>query len=185
MQARFVHDGKAIDYTPVSDVAAGQVVVIGSLLAIAKIDIPAGRTGALHTVGVYDIAKGAVEISAGGKVFWDADGDPVDGVEGSGAAKAAAVGGNIFAGFALAPATEEDKTVRVLLIGSDDLGDIPVAAAVASPGALTYVVPSGGSTIDTEGRASLAQVAVDTAAIRTQLIAALTALKNAGLMASA
>lgn len=38
-QATFVHDGRAIDYTPGGDVAAGDVVVQGELVGIAKTPI--------------------------------------------------------------------------------------------------------------------------------------------------
>ena len=38
MTARFIHDGSSIDYTPGANVTAGDVVVQGNLLAIAKLD---------------------------------------------------------------------------------------------------------------------------------------------------
>lgn len=39
----------------------------------------------------------------------------------------------------------------------------------ASAASKTYVAPSGGATIDTQGRASLAQLAADLADLRTKL----------------
>jgi len=72
-QADFVHDGEAIDYTPGSDVAAGQVVVQGDLVGVAKRDIPANKPGALSVEGVFDVAKQpGLPFAAGDLVFWDA-----------------------------------------------------------------------------------------------------------------
>jgi predicted RecA/RadA family phage recombinase len=71
MQARFKHDGKAIDFFPTVDVAAGSVIIQGSLVGITKLDIPAGRLGALHVTGVYEVVKSNVAIPLGSKVYWD------------------------------------------------------------------------------------------------------------------
>jgi predicted RecA/RadA family phage recombinase len=71
MQARFLHDGKAIDYFPATDILAGSVVIIGELIGVAKMDIVAGHLGAVHVSGVYDVTKGATEIPLGSKVYWD------------------------------------------------------------------------------------------------------------------
>ena len=53
MIARFVQDGKAIDYRPSEAVAAGDVVVQGTLIGIARLDIAANTLGSLVVVGVY------------------------------------------------------------------------------------------------------------------------------------
>ena len=71
MKARFKHDGKAIDFFPVTDVPAGSVIVQGSLVGITKHDIPANRLGALHVTGVYEVVKANVAIPLGSKVYWD------------------------------------------------------------------------------------------------------------------
>ena len=71
MQARFIHDGKAVDFFPETDIPAGTVIVEGDLVGVTKVDIPAGRLGALHVVGVYDIAKNDTAISLGSNVYWD------------------------------------------------------------------------------------------------------------------
>ena len=55
--AQFIHNGDSIDYTPGAAVAAGDVVVQGDLIAIAKLDIAVGQRGALATVGVFDVPK--------------------------------------------------------------------------------------------------------------------------------
>ncbi|HBT76706.1 MAG TPA: hypothetical protein DEB39_07225, partial [Planctomycetaceae bacterium] len=72
MQARFIHDGKSVDFFPAADVAAGTVIVEGDLVGVTKLDIPAGRLGALAVVGVFDIAKNDAAITLGAKIYWDA-----------------------------------------------------------------------------------------------------------------
>ena len=110
--ARFIHDGNSIDHTPApgSDVTAGDVVVQGDLLGIAKLDIAAGTLGALAVTGVFDVPKatGAGEaITAGTKVYWDA-GNSV-------ATTDTAEGANKYLGKTVAAASDDDATVRVRL----------------------------------------------------------------------
>ena len=57
MQAIFRQPGNSIDYTPSTAVSAGDVVVQGTLVAIARADIAANALGALATAGVFDGAK--------------------------------------------------------------------------------------------------------------------------------
>lgn len=73
--ARFIHDGKSIDYTPSAAVTAGDVVVLQDLIGIAKVDIEANRLGALAVEGVFEMAKASgseTAILAGTKVYWNA-----------------------------------------------------------------------------------------------------------------
>ena len=59
MDARYVQRGDAIDYTPMNDVAAGDIVVLANkLIGVAKLDIKAGELSALALTGVYEVAKG-------------------------------------------------------------------------------------------------------------------------------
>ncbi|HID74473.1 MAG TPA: DUF2190 family protein [Planctomycetaceae bacterium] len=77
-QATFRHGNPLmVDYTPASDVSAGDVVVVGAVPHVAHLDIEANRLGALAAGGgVYDVtAKEA--LSAGDKVYWDADNNKV------------------------------------------------------------------------------------------------------------
>ena len=69
-QARFVHGSpRMVDHRPETDVAAGEVVLVGDTPHVAHLDIPAGKLGALGAGdGVYElIATGA--IAAGKKVY--------------------------------------------------------------------------------------------------------------------
>ena len=103
MQARFIHDGKAVDFFPATDVAAGTVIVTGDLVGVTKLDIQAGRLGALAVVGVFDVEKANAAISLGAKVYWDAT------------AKQAVTTatGNKLLGICVQEATAEDSVVRV------------------------------------------------------------------------
>jgi len=113
-QAIFVHDGDTIDYTPGSNVTAGDVVVQGDLVGVAKLDIASEALGALAVEGVFDIAKVTGAIAAGAKLYWDADGNPLGGTAGTGAATTTAAG-NSYMGQVVKAAAETDTVVRVRL----------------------------------------------------------------------
>ena len=110
MTAFFVQDGNSIDYTPSVDVAAGDVVIQGDLVGVAKLDIKAGTLGALAVTGVFDFPKAegsGTAISAGATVYWDvADAEAKEDSES---------GANKLLGKAVKDAADDDATVRVLL----------------------------------------------------------------------
>jgi predicted RecA/RadA family phage recombinase len=135
-QAAFVQAGENIDYTPVSAVAAGQVVVQGSMIGVAKTPIAAGALGALAVKGVFDVVKANEQQALGAALYWDADGDPYGGTAGTGCATTTA-GGNTFIGFAQAAAGATDETVRVLWSGPVALTNTvhnALTAELADPG---------------------------------------------------
>jgi len=70
-KATFVQQGASIDYTPSVAVSAGDIVDLGDLVGIAKVDIAANVLGALAIDGVFDVVKSG----STGPVF--AKGDPV------------------------------------------------------------------------------------------------------------
>jgi len=108
--AQFIHDGKAIDYTPGSAVSAGDVVVQGELVGVAKLDIAASALGALAVAGVFDFPKAtgaSTAITAGAKVYWDV-GDTEAKEDDESAA-------NKLIGKAVKAAADADATVRVRL----------------------------------------------------------------------
>ena len=71
-QATFYHGSpRMVDYTPGSNVTAGDVIVQGSVPMIAHRSITANRKGALAGGGgVYDCDCNAA-IAAGDAVWWD------------------------------------------------------------------------------------------------------------------
>jgi len=136
MQATFIQEGHAIDHTPAQAVAAGQVVVQGSLIGVAKTPIAANQLGAIAVRGIFDVVKANEQISLGAAVYWDADGDPYGGTAGTGALTTTA-GGNIFVGFAMAAAEATDPTIRVVWSGPLAVTNTvhnALTAAIADPG---------------------------------------------------
>lgn len=108
MNARYVQRGDAIDYTPMEDVAAGDIVVLaGKLVGVAKLDIKAEELGALALTGVYEVAKASgVAFAAGMEVGWDPS---------SRKAVAAGAIGTVKIGHAIALTGASDPTVLVRL----------------------------------------------------------------------
>lgn len=109
--AQFIHDGNSIDHTPApgSDVSAGDVVVQNDLVAVAKLDIPAGTLGALSVTGVFDVPKatgGGTAIAAGVTLYWYADVKQANTTSG---------GGGKLLGKSTRAAGDSDSTVRVRL----------------------------------------------------------------------
>ncbi|MCX5683730.1 MAG: DUF2190 family protein [Planctomycetota bacterium] len=115
-QAKFVQAGESIDYTPVSAVVAGQVVVQGSMIGVAKRPIAAGVLGALAVRGLFDVVKANEQQALGAALYWDADGNPYNGTAGTGCATTTA-SGNTFIGFVQVAAGATDEAVRVLWSG--------------------------------------------------------------------
>jgi predicted RecA/RadA family phage recombinase len=107
--ATFIHDGKAIDYTPTADVAAGAVVVQGELIGVARTPIAANALGSLAVVGVFDFPKAAgVTMAVGIIVYWDATNQRATTTN----------AGNKTLGKVVRAAASADTTVRVRL-GAD------------------------------------------------------------------
>jgi len=111
MKAIYVHKGDDIDYTPGSDVNAGDVVAVGAnLLGIAKLDIKSGTLGSLSLKGVFDMPKTAgtgTAIANGTEVYWDTVNKVVVATDNS--------GGNLSLGKTVVAAADADTTVRVRL----------------------------------------------------------------------
>ncbi len=108
MAARYIQDDDSVDYTPGTAVTAGDVVVQGDLVGVAKIDIAANKLGALAVEGIFDFPKstaGGSAIAAGTTVYWSA-----------GAQQATATSaGNKLLGKTTKAAADADATVRVRL----------------------------------------------------------------------
>ena len=105
--ARFIHDGHSIDYTPGSDISAGDVIVQGELVGVAKLDIAADTFGALAVAGVFDFPKatgGGTAIPAGKAVYWDLE-----------LGRVTANSGSAFLGHCVALAGDDNAVVRVRL----------------------------------------------------------------------
>ena len=108
MDARFIQRGDAIDYTPLADVAAGDVVVLSNkLVGIAKLDIKAEELGALALTGVYEVVKASgIAFAAGMEVGWNPT---------TKQAVAAGASGSVKIGHAVSLSGASDQTVLVRL----------------------------------------------------------------------
>jgi predicted RecA/RadA family phage recombinase len=101
-KAIYVQKGESIDYRPETAVAAGEIVVQGKLVGIAKLDIPAGTLGSIAVTGVYKVAKGgSTTFTAGTEVYFEGG--------------VAAASGDVKLGLAVADASAGDGYVLVLL----------------------------------------------------------------------
>ena len=69
--ADYIQKGDLLDYTPASAVAAGDVIVIGSLVGVAPRPIAANATGSLAVEGVFALpcATGATGAQ-GSAISW-------------------------------------------------------------------------------------------------------------------
>ncbi len=110
-QAMFVHDGASIDHTPGADVTAGEVIVQGELVGVAKTPIAANAVGSLAVVGVFDFPKATgvgTAITAGATVYWDDVGDMATIDDGAGV--------NKLIGKCVMDAADADATVRIRMM---------------------------------------------------------------------
>ncbi|ADE14172.1 putative RecA/RadA recombinase [Nitrosococcus halophilus Nc 4] len=72
MSNNYIQPGNVIDYTAGSDIASGDVVVIGNMLGVAKTDIATGETGSVQITGVFKCPKvSAAVIAQGESLTWD------------------------------------------------------------------------------------------------------------------
>ena len=104
----FVQDGGSIDYTPSGAVAAGDVIVQGDLVGVAKNAIAANVKGALSVAGVFAFPKATTSTSAltvGTKVYWNDSSDIVSTSSGDGK----------YIGKVVKAAAAADTTVDVLM----------------------------------------------------------------------
>ena len=109
MTAVFKHRGDAVDYVSEADVAAGAVVVANDLVGVAKLDLKAGKRGALALTGVYAVPKATGEGTAlpfGVSVNWDGTNQR---------ATTATGGGEVPLGKVVVAASDTDATVQVRL----------------------------------------------------------------------
>ncbi|HPD28571.1 MAG TPA: DUF2190 family protein [Phycisphaerae bacterium] len=72
MGATYIHEGNAIDFVPGTQVNAGDVVVVGDLVGVARVEIKANQRGSLAVTGVFEFPKASGEvIGAGQQLYWD------------------------------------------------------------------------------------------------------------------
>lgn len=105
--ARFVQKGEAIDHTPTSALAAGAVVVLGTVgVGVAQTAIAANTLGSLIVDGVIEHAKASGAVTLGQKVYWDATNSVLTTTAGS----------NVLVGYAVKAQASGDATATVKLM---------------------------------------------------------------------
>lgn len=105
MNAQFLHDGSAIDFTPTENIKAGDIITLGGLVGVARLDVNAGTQGTLSLSGVYKISKTSEKFISGETVFWNAN-----------VCKAThSKSGNSFLGKVVSDASDTDDSVSVRL----------------------------------------------------------------------
>lgn len=150
MIAKYVQRGHDIDFVPEADVAAGDVLIIGDIIGIVKLDIKAGALGTLALVGVFDIPKATGEgtaIFAGAMVFWDAENKQVSTTGGE----------NKYLGKTIITSSDNDAHARVIINVSRDVA-ISATAAITDPEANAEDIDdqSGGTANGTHQLAAVA-----------------------------
>ncbi len=107
--AEYLQRGESLDYTNAANdlIPAGAVVKIGDRIGVTGCPIPAGKTGSLHVVGVFEIKKtGTAAVEMGQTVYFDGDGITSEKGE-----------NGTLAGYAAAPAAANDTNILVKLCG--------------------------------------------------------------------
>lgn len=99
-------EGRVIDFTPTTGVAAGEAVVVGSIVGVASSPIAANTQGSLNVAGVFALDK---PTGAGTAVAQGAKVSLFNGLAVTGATGTAV-------GFAAKAAAAADHTVDVLLV---------------------------------------------------------------------
>ena len=102
----FEYEGDKIRYTPTTGVAAGEAVVVGSIVGVASRPIVANELGNLNVKGIFSIPKptgSGTDYAQGSKVSLY-----------SGQAVTGATGTAI--GYVAAKPATTDNTVHVLLV---------------------------------------------------------------------
>lgn len=132
---KFYQAGDVIDYTPVADVALGQVVVLGTrLVGIAPAAITANELGALSLTGAWKVPKVTGSITKGSALYWDDDANPLGGDAGSGAFTTNSSLGP-FAGFA----AETSATGTILMtLESRDASSTTLRSALGQDDLAVY-----------------------------------------------
>lgn len=128
--AKTYSDAGAIDYTPSSAVAGGDVVVLNGIVGVAVEDIAANTKGSLATSGIFKLPKTTAAWVRGLPVHWDPTGTPDSGDASSGAANQLGVG--TYAGICVETATSGENFGAVDLNAMTNLLAVTAVTATGS-----------------------------------------------------
>ena len=105
-KAVYIQRGESLDYKNGTEaaIAAGDIVMLGSVLGVAATDIPVGMVGAVYVEGVFRLPKTSENaVTIGTHVYYD----------GTGITEEDDDGGNKAVGYAAADATAADTEIAV------------------------------------------------------------------------
>ncbi len=117
-KAAYWQRGEALDYknTGTAKIEANTIIVLGSRIGVAGMEISPGEVGTLHVTGVYSCPKVAsAAINAGADVYFNPDAGEITGsatrtvTEG----ETTSTVNNVKAGFACEAAAAADTVVLV------------------------------------------------------------------------
>ena len=147
-QITYYATGASEDYTPGSAVTAGTPLDIGGKASVPANDIAANVKDAVQVEGLFKVVQAAEIIAIGADVWWDADGDPVGGTAGTGAATATAqaAADGFLLGACRAASVAADEFVVIELYGRSKQATIAAAAGTdaAIIDAITAVLVANG-----------------------------------------
>lgn len=72
-KATYIQKGEKLNYTnaTLAKIAAGDIVVIGSKVAVAACDIEVGQLGSVTMNGVFEFPITTLAVNMGEKVYWN------------------------------------------------------------------------------------------------------------------
>lgn len=72
MAKNYKFPGAVIDITAAANLTSGQAAIVGTLLAVALVDIPSGGKGSAQIEGVFELPKlPAAVVTEGAALHWD------------------------------------------------------------------------------------------------------------------
>jgi predicted RecA/RadA family phage recombinase len=190
MNTVYKQNGKSVDYTNggSTTITAGSIISLTNRVGVAGGDILVGAVGSAILEGVFEVAKDASVIALGAPLFYDESEDKFT----------TTAAGNIPAGWAAAGALTGDSTAIISLGDPNELVAAVVAAvsATSAEAVSTADATAAGAAYDqtvAQSAVALANALKTTVntlvtlanADKTTINAILTALKVAGIMASA
>lgn len=178
----FICTGERIKVTaPAGGLLPGAAYAVGSKVGVVLSGGLEGEEVILATEGVFEMPKGAGEITQGAKLYL---------ISATGVITTVATG-NVYAGYAFKAAANADTTVFMTLVDNPgDVQSVPKATVITALGATTDLTAIEAAFADlAAARTAVNTLATETearlGAIETKIDATLAALKTAGLMATA
>lgn len=102
----YIQDGKTMDFTAGATIAAGNLVLNGSVVGVSVNDVANGSAGIVSVSGVHEVGKDSDEVAIGVPLYYNASSGKLT----------TTVGSNKLAGYAWEAAGSAAATVKVRLL---------------------------------------------------------------------